>query len=154
MKGTAKPAKSDRIKVFDGAPGNLLRVANQITTAIFTRHINRFGVTPVQCCVLEALQERPGLDASALGKLIAVDQATLASVLQRLTARGLVARGPREGDRRVKELRVTPEGSALLDDIHAEVRKVKREILAPLDVEERKQFISVLETFIARHGQD
>lgn len=150
---TAKQAEdASRLKVFDGRPGNLLRVANQIANAIFNRRMSQFGITAVQCSILVALRERPGLDASALGKLIAVDQATLASVLQRLTARDLVVRGPREGDRRVKELAITPAAAQLLDEVDAEAAKVKREILAPLAPAERKQFVALLERFITLHA--
>lgn len=154
MNAIGQRKKASRLEVFDGKPGNLLRLANQIATAVFTRHVGPSGVTSVQCCVLEALTARPGLDAAALGNLIAVDPATLASVIQRLEARGLISRGPREGDRRVKELTVTPKANQLLDEIHAQVRKVKREILAPLSPDERKQFIKTLELFIARHDQN
>lgn len=154
MNDASERKRESRLKIFEGKPGNLLRVANQIATAIFTRHMSPFGVTAVQCCVLEALKERPGLDAASLGNLIAIDPATLTSVLQRLEARGLVKKGPRDGDRRVKELTITDEADDLLEKIHMNVRKVKREILAPLNAEERKQFIRTLELFIERHGED
>ena len=125
-------------------PGHLVRRSQQIAIALFMEETAAFGVTPVQYAALVAIGEQPDIDASRLSPLIAFDRSTLGHVLARLEAKGLIRRQGGGEDRRVKRLRTTRRGKALLDRIDAAVERAQRRILAPLAPAERRHFMVLL----------
>jgi DNA-binding MarR family transcriptional regulator len=125
-------------------PGHLVRRSQQIAVALFMEETAAFGVTPVQYAALVAIGEQPDIDASRLSQLIAFDRSTLGNVLARLEAKGLIERKGGGEDRRVKRLRITRRGKALLDRIGAAVERAQQRILAPLAPAERRHFMALL----------
>jgi len=73
-------------------PGFLIRRLHQIHVALFAEECGLQNVTPVQYSILTVAAAQPGLDQAALGYEVGVDRATLANVLGRLEARGLLRR--------------------------------------------------------------
>ena len=65
-------------------------------------------------------------------------------MLERLEAKALVVRVPSAQDRRVKLLRLSEAGHALLRRVDAAVERAQRRIVAPLRPDERKVFIRLL----------
>jgi DNA-binding MarR family transcriptional regulator len=125
-------------------PGHLVRRSQQIAVALFMEETAAFGVTPVQYAALVAIGEQLDIDASRLSQLIAFDRSTLGNVLARLEAKGLIQRRGGGEDRRVKRLRITRRGKALLDRIEAAVERAQQRILAPLAPAERRHFMALL----------
>jgi DNA-binding MarR family transcriptional regulator len=125
-------------------PGHLVRRSQQIAVALFMEETAAFGVTPVQYAALVAIVEQPDIDASRLSQLIAFDRSTLGHVLARLEGKGLIQRKGGGEDRRVKRLRITRRGKALLDRIETAVERAQQRILAPLAPAERRHFMALL----------
>jgi len=125
-------------------PGHLIRRAQQIAVAVFMEECGRFDITPVQYAALTAIDHQPDIDATRLSQLIALDRSTTGSVLERLEAKSLVVRSPSPGDRRVKLLRLSDGGRALLRKVDAAVERAQSRIVAPLRPEERKTFMRLL----------
>jgi DNA-binding MarR family transcriptional regulator len=125
-------------------PGHLIRRSQQIAVALFVEETAAFGLTPVQYAALVAIREQPDVDATRLSQLIAFDRSTIGSVLERLEVKGLIARRSSADDRRVKRLRLTKRGSALLARIGKAVARAQERILAPLAPAERRQFMAML----------
>ncbi len=125
-------------------PGHLVRRSQQIAVALFMEETAAFGVTPVQYAALVAIGEQPDIDASRLSQLIAFDRSTLGHVVARLEAKGLIQRKGGGEDRRVKRLRITRRGKALLDRIESAVERAQQRILAPLAPAERRDFMALL----------
>jgi DNA-binding MarR family transcriptional regulator len=125
-------------------PGHLIRRSQQIAVALFMEETAAFGVTPVQYAALVAIREQPDVDATRLSLLIALDRSTIGSVLERLESKGLIQRRSVADDRRIKLLRVTKRGSALLTGIGTAVERAQERMLAPLAPAERRQFITML----------
>lgn len=125
-------------------PGHLVRRSQQIAVALFMEETAAFGVTPVQYAALVAIGEQPDIDASRLSQLIAFDRSTLGHVVARLEAKGLIQRKGGSEDRRVKRLRITRRGKALLDRIESAVERAQQRILAPLAPAERRDFMALL----------
>ena len=125
-------------------PGHLIRRAQQIAVAVFMDECGRFDVTPVQYAALAAIGAQPDIDATRLGQLIALDRSTTGSVLERLEAKALVQRNPSPEDRRIKLLRLSDSGRALLREVEAAVERAQRRIVAPLRPDERKTFLRLL----------
>ena len=125
-------------------PGHLIRRAQQIAVAIFMDECAAHDLTPVQYAALIAIKDYPGIDATRLAGQIAFDRPTVGGVLERLEAKGLVARRPAEADRRVKLLRLTDAGAKLLERAEGAVDKAQARILAPLLARERAQLMALL----------
>lgn len=131
-------------------PGHLIRRAHQISGAIFTARLTGFDITSVQYAAMVAIASQPGIDATRLSDLIAFDRATLGGVLDRLEAKGLIARQPSRQDRRVKTITLTVDGSALLETVKDRVLAAQAEMMHSLSEAEQAQFIALLKKFVGR----
>ena len=128
-------------------PGHLIRRLNQISVSVFAEAMRRAGhdLTPVQFAALSALARHPGVDQATLAGLVAYDRVTLGGVVDRLEAKGLVARDVSARDRRARELRLTAEGRDLLARAEPVVRALQDDILAGLSPAERSEFLRLLQ---------
>ena len=129
-------------------PGFRIRRLQLISVAIVLEETQGFGITPVQFSTLTAIQREPGLDQRTLAKRIGLDTSTLGCVIDRLEARGLVARSNNPSDRRVRLLKITPAGVALLREMVPHVHKAQSRLLAPLTTEQRNDFMNTLQILI------
>ncbi len=110
-----------------------------------------FDATPVQFAILNALLDDPGEDQIILSLRVALDPATLGSVIARLEAKGWIARDADPGDRRRKLLWITPEGKKVALDMKRAVSKAQQRIVSPLSDAEREQLSALLGKLIAGH---
>jgi len=124
--------------------GHLLRRAHQRATAIFLERIGATDVTPTQFAALVKLRDEGSLSQNHLGRLTAMDRATILGVTRRLSERGLIERVGDPNDRRRTMLSLSPEGRALIDRLVPNGFKVSEAILAPLGPGERRSFLSLL----------
>jgi DNA-binding MarR family transcriptional regulator len=134
-------------------PGHLIRRLQQIAVALFMLEAERFDLTPIQYASLAAIRAVPDVDAARLSTLVALDRATLAKVLERLEAKGWIVRTGSKADRRIKLLRVTPQGRAVLAAAEPAVRRCQRRILAPLAAGERDKFMRMLDRLVAGNNE-
>lgn len=125
-------------------PGHLIRRAQQIAVAIFIEECATFDLTPVQYAALVAIRDNPGIDATRLSALIAFDRSTLGNVLERLETRGFVLRYASPGDRRIKLLKLSASGRALVKRAVAGVQRTQERILSPLRQEDRAVLLALL----------
>ena len=132
------------LKDLHSKPGHLIRRAQQIAVAIFIDECAEFDLTPVQYAALVAIRENPGIDATRLSALIALDRSTLGQVLERLEARKLASRFASPDDKRIKLLKITASGAALLKRAEAAVLRAQRRILAPLPPNDQNKLIDLL----------
>ena len=88
---SAKPAKPGY--VLDEQIGFILRQVWQRHAMIFARDIG-INLTPTQWAALAKLQETGPCSQNQLGRLTAMDVATIKGVIDRLTARGLTETSP------------------------------------------------------------
>lgn len=128
-------------------PGHLIRRLHQISVAQFMDRMAEEGVdlTPVQFSAMAAICRHPGIDQASVAGLIAYDRATLGKVVDRLVDKGLVARRVSAADRRAREVRLTDEGTALLERVLPIVQAAQTRFLSGLDEGERETFIALLQ---------
>ncbi len=138
---------------FGQAPGHLIRRAQQIAVAEFTRSAAEHDVTPVQFAFMNAMLDTPGLDQVTLANRVAFDAATSGSVIGRLEAKGWVQRLADVQDRRRKLLYVTSEGAKALQQMHKAVAQAQKNILAPLTAKDQATFMRLLAQLVAGHEQ-
>ncbi len=130
--------------VLDDQVGFVLRQAQQRHTTIFAAEMIE-GLTPTQWAALAKLREVGDCSQNHLGRLTAMDAATIKGVIDRLTARGFttVRPDPRDGRRIVVAL--TPDGFGSLRSRRADrcaASRTKRS--APLDADERSTLVALL----------
>lgn len=135
-------------------PGHLIRRAHQISCALFSEELKNQDLTSVQFAALVVISDNPDIDATRLSNLIAFDRATLGGVLDRLEAKGLIARSPSSHDRRIKVLIASRGGEQLLGRVQAAVDRVQMRILSPLNLAERKVLLGLLTRLVEFHNED
>ena len=124
--------------------GHLLRRAHQRHTAIFQATIADQQLTPLQFAALMKLADVGEASQNHLGRLTAMDAATMQGVIKRLIARGLIARRPDPDDRRRLLLTLTDDGRVLVAVATARGHRISDETLEPLSPSERQTFLKLL----------
>lgn len=137
------------LKDLQAQPGHLIRRAQQIAVAIFIEECASFDLTPVQYAAMVAIGEHDEIDATRLSAQIAFDRSTLGNVLERLEARGFVERHASPGDKRIKLLRLSAQGRAVVKRADGAVRRAQERILAPLAPKDRKLLLDLLAQLVA-----
>jgi DNA-binding MarR family transcriptional regulator len=134
--------------VLDESIGHLIRRAHQRASATFMTILADHQFTPTQFFALARLRERGRLSQNRLGRLTAMDPATIQGVTRRLFERGYIERTPDPTDRRRMVLELTPEGHSLADRLLNGIAAVNGQILAPLAPDEQEQFRSLLKRIV------
>ena len=141
VRKSVKPAKLPY--VLDEQIGFILRQVWQRHTAIFARDIGT-NLTPTQWAALSKLAESGPCSQNQLGRLTAMDVATIKGVIDRLSARGLTetSQDPEDGRRLLVSL--TRAGQQLAEKVAPHALAITRETLAPLDAREREMLMALL----------
>ncbi len=100
-----------------------LRLENQLCFALYSATnamirayrpwLEQLDLTYPQYLALLVLWQEDGVSVKQLGEQLHLDSGTLTPLLKRLEAKGLVTRGRRENDERVRVLVLTEAGQAL-----------------------------------------
>ena len=130
--------------VLEDQAGHLLRRAHQRHTAIFQASIGDDQLTPLQFAALMKLADVGETSQNLLGRLTAMDAATMQGVIKRLTARGLIERRPDDIDRRRLMLTLSKKGRKLVDEVSTRGREITDRTLEPLSPAEREMFLKLL----------
>jgi DNA-binding MarR family transcriptional regulator len=131
--------------VLEDQVGHLLRRAHQRHVAIFQQGIGAAALTPMQWAALFTLVREGKASQNRLGRLTAMDPATIQGVVRRLCARGLIARSADPSDRRASVLAPTEAGIALVEATLPAAIAISEATLAPLDPAERRVFLQLLQ---------
>ena len=134
-------------------PGHYIRRLQQIAVAVFLQETEAQGVTPVQYAALQTVHNTPGIDQRTLASAIGFDTSTIAGVIDRLEARGLLQRSASPNDRRVRLLTLTGEGEALLAALVPSMQRAQQRMLAPLPKVERAEFMRMLRVLVAANNE-
>jgi len=129
--------------ILDNQVGFVLRQAQQRHTMLFAA-LMIDGLTPTQWAALAKLWECGAQSQNQLGRLTAMDGATIKGVIDRLTSRGLTATraDPEDGRRLLIEL--TEEGHGLYRRAAPVALEITEKTLAPLDESEREILVALL----------
>ena len=104
--------------------GYQLAQAALVTDAIFFEQVGEpFNLRPVDYTVLTLIAENPGGSLVRLARALSVTPPNITLIVDRLEAKGLIAREASEQDRRTHVLHVTAKGAEL-------VRKSTQRIVA------------------------
>jgi MarR family transcriptional regulator, lower aerobic nicotinate degradation pathway regulator len=129
--------------VLEEQIGFILRQVWQRHAAIFAGGIGA-NLTPTQWAALAKLAETGPCSQNQLGRLTAMDVATIKGVIDRLTARGLTETSADPQDGRRLKVSLTRTGRELAEKVASNALAITRETLAPLDASERETLTALL----------
>ena len=130
--------------VLERQAGHLLRRAHQRHSAIFQESIGDDQLTPLQFAALVKLRDVAEVSQNQLGRLTAMDAATMQGVIKRLASRNLIERRPDPDDRRRLILSLSAEGRTLIEGLLANGGRITALTLAPLSESEQRTFLQLL----------
>lgn len=130
--------------VLEEQIGHLLRRAHQRATSIFLDEFGNGNLTPTQWAALVKLGDHGGLSQNHLGRMTAMDPATIQGVIRRLVERKLIARRADSADRRRSVLTLTPAGRDLVEAHRGAAARISDATLEPLTARQRVQFLDLL----------
>jgi DNA-binding MarR family transcriptional regulator len=133
------------------SPGHLVRRVQQIANAIFTEEVRDRELTPPQFALLVALYRSPGADQISLSREVGIDRSTVADVVGRLRARGLVSRSRDARDARRNTVRLTGQGTELVETLAPRVLNAQERLLTSLDGAERAELLRLLTKVVIAH---
>jgi MarR family transcriptional regulator, lower aerobic nicotinate degradation pathway regulator len=124
--------------------GFLMRRASQRHAVIFQDGMQAADLTPTQFTALIKVVELGQVTQNHLGRLTAMDPATIQAVVRRLMDRALVIRTTNPRDRRAIIVAPTQSGSAVAAEAVVAARRITEATLEPLTTAERRQFLALL----------
>src|SRR5580693_684234 len=145
MKSPATEGRRDREEryVLDDQVGFALRQAQQRHTTIFAAEMIE-DLTPTQWAALAKLREVGDCSQNHLGRLTAMDAATVKGVIDRLMTRGFTAVRPDPRDGRRLVVALTTAGSDLYDRASPIAAQITEKTLEPLGEDERLTLVALL----------
>ncbi|MGB8601574.1 MAG: MarR family transcriptional regulator [Rhizomicrobium sp.] len=110
----------------------------------FDQKAREWGMTRAQCIILIKLHYKPGMTQNEMAALCEIEPITVARLVDRLEANGLVKRCPDPSDRRVKRLHLMPEAEPVLERIK-EIRELsQQELIGDMDPALRQGAVEAL----------
>ena len=126
------------------SPSHLMHRALQLALDIYAEEAGSDGLTQRQFAVLEAASLKAGLTQTELVRLTGIDRSTLADLVARMTAKGLLERERSTLDARAKAVRLSEDGLARLEAARPRVEAADRRIMGLLPKGHRDGFLKQL----------
>lgn len=139
----------DRFHLED-VGSHLLRRAHFLAEELFSQEFTAESITPRQKAALVTLYQQPGLNQNSLADRLFMDRNTVAEMVRRLAANGLVRRVPASDDQRAYELFLAPAGAEMLNRVMPRDARVEQQVLEKLPEEYRALFVKCLRLIIER----
>ncbi|MBA3999794.1 MarR family transcriptional regulator [Brevundimonas sp.] len=139
-----KDGKKARSGPLDASPSHLMHRALQLALDIYAEEVGADGPTQRQFAVLEIASRNEGLTQTDLVRATGIDRSTLADLVARMTAKGLLNRERSVLDGRAKAVSLSDEGRAVLESARARVEAADRRILALMPKARRSSFMKLL----------
>jgi len=129
--------------VLEDNVGFILRQVTQRHVALFME-VMPGGLTPTQFSALAKLHDHGSISQTQLGRLTAMDAATIKGVVDRLARRGLLALDRDPDDRRMLVVSLTQEGAAIATRAKLAAAEVTQKTLEPLAPSEQASLLELL----------
>ena len=110
----------------------------------FEQRSRAFGLTRAQWQVLACLSLHEGIHQNKLADLIEIMPITLARLVDKMQARGLIERRPDPTDRRAWLLYLTPKAHPLIEVMRSNGQKTREEAFTGLSADAQRQLLQTL----------
>jgi DNA-binding MarR family transcriptional regulator len=124
-------------------PGHLLRRSLQAMNLIWVEEVSS-TITSPQFAALNALLREPNIDQRTLGRRVSLDRSTMAEVVARLTARGLIKGERHAQDGRRKTIALTARGERTLQQLIPRTHRMTARLVSGLNNGEREELLRLL----------
>jgi MarR family transcriptional regulator, lower aerobic nicotinate degradation pathway regulator len=128
--------------VMARTPGYLIRRAQQLHTAYWADSVGE--ITGPQYAVLAAALRAGVATYAEIGASASLDSSSTRDIVERLIDQGWLEQADNAHDRRSRPVRATPPAAVAVRLLRDRVLDVQRELLDPLAVADREQFIAWL----------
>lgn len=132
--------------------GYWLRFVSNHVSHAFARKLEAEGVTVAEWVVLRELLSTEATTPSTLADRLGMTRGAISKLVERLVAKGLVARSPSETDRRSQWVQLTDAGRDLVPHLAGKADENDAEFFGHLDPEQRRLLFELLQEIVARHG--
>ena len=134
--------------VLKRSPIHLLHRTLQLGLDFYAQETAPGGVTQRQFAVLAAVAANDGLSQTDLVRATGIDRSTVAELVARMTTAGLLVRKRAAGDGRTNVVRLTEQGSALLEEATPKVARADKRLLKLLPGKKREDFVALMQALI------
>jgi DNA-binding MarR family transcriptional regulator len=124
--------------------GPLARRFQQICAAMIAEALFGEEVVQLEYGSLVCLEIEPGIDQRRLAEAMGIDPSNACLIVDRLHSKGLIERRIKDGDRRARELYLTPKGRKLWRRVRPKTSAANERVLAPLAPHERGLLLDLL----------
>jgi MarR family transcriptional regulator for hemolysin len=127
---------------------DLLILVYEVARVLRTRFEQKARASPAmtraQWIILSRLDRQPGMSQNELAAICEVEPITVARLVDRLEARGLVERRNDPADRRIRRLHLLPAAKPIVETIHRARETMSARFVAGLDEKTRETLIDGL----------
>ena len=128
-------------------PGHLLRRAVQVMNLLWDEEVSP-TITSPQFATLNALYSEPNLDQRTLGLRVSLDRSTMAEVVSRLSAKGLISTERDARDGRRKTITLTAKGASVMQHLIPRTHVMTGRLVRALDQRERNELLRLLNVIV------
>ena len=140
MPTTPRPRTAEAQRLVD-----LLNALGSTTfLQLLWQRASELDLTYAQSQVLFYVADHAGCHMGDVGKAFGVTLPAVTHIIDRLEQKQFVVRGSHPGDRRVYVLEATPQGKALVEELHAMQLRVVDDVLARMSAKDRGRVIKGL----------
>jgi MarR family transcriptional regulator for hemolysin len=122
----------------------LIHDVARLTRVEADRRARRMGMTRAQWSIIRRLASQPGRSQKELADILEVEPITVARMLDRLEAAGMVERRADGQDRRIWRLHLLPPAMKVLKDINDELQALADFIGTGVTLEQREVMVNGL----------
>jgi MarR family transcriptional regulator, transcriptional regulator for hemolysin len=126
----------------------LLSRASYALTTELTAAFEELGLSPRAHAVLTAALNA-NRSQTELARIVGLDKTTMVVTLDELEASGLAERRPSAVDRRARVIAVTPAGARKVREAEEISERIRADVLASLDPEDRDAFVRALSRLVS-----
>jgi MarR family transcriptional regulator for hemolysin len=153
-------ARHSRRTGTGGAPAPSRNAAEQAFTAAlcplrekarrcYDQELSRYGLSRALAVALIRIQDHGGLRQNALAEMLDVEGPSVVSLVDQLSASGLVVRRPDPADQRARTLHVTDAGAALAKRVGPLIDQLRKRLLGDVPDADLNTCLRVFESFLA-----
>ena len=136
-------------EAINAQTGFLLKKVSSASFSAFSEIVGRRGLHPMHFGMLMMIGAEEPVSQQELSRRTGIDPSTMVAKMDLLDDQGLVERERKAEDRRSYEIRLSPAGRKLLEELRKEAAAHGKRFFAPLTQAEREQLHTLLEKLAA-----